>query len=77
MPSEVCTISLGNGVLDNDYIFYADGTIERYYDAHQWSHSNTVPILWNSIKSSDKEKLVQRLPPDILTLVEGKEKDQN
>jgi hypothetical protein len=32
MDKEICTIDLGNGILDNDYIFFESGKIKRVYD---------------------------------------------
>lgn len=32
MMTEICTISIGNNKLDNEYTFYTDGTVMHEYD---------------------------------------------
>lgn len=32
MNKEILSVSLGNGILDNDYVFYEDGTVIHEYD---------------------------------------------
>lgn len=38
---EICTIEIGQNSLDNDYTFYTDGTVKRFYDSNIWSLNNT------------------------------------
>jgi hypothetical protein len=60
MEIEICTISLGNVGLDNDYTFYDNGKIKRFYDKNTFSLSHTEILAPSSISDSTKLRLVDR-----------------
>ncbi len=68
MKNEICTISLPKGVLDNDYIFYTDGTIKHFYDQSIYQPNKETMLSANDIDDDTKNKLLEKCP------VEFKEK---
>lgn len=64
MENEICTISIGNGWLDDDYTFYEDGKIKRFYDQSSFSYNNTDWITAENISDSKKQKIIENCPED-------------
>lgn len=79
MAAEIYTISIGDGMLDNDYTFYDDGTVERFYDDNQWRPNQKVKMAnWEKIKTSDWAKIVAKTAPQTIGKIKGfSENDKN
>ncbi|GAB5416062.1 MAG: hypothetical protein Crog4KO_13530 [Crocinitomicaceae bacterium] len=60
MDKEICTISIGNGFLDNDYTFYESGKIKNFYDQSQYKLNQTSWITPNQISESKKVKILEK-----------------
>ena len=60
MGEKICTISIGNGWLDDDYTFYKDGRIEHYYDQHPTKHSITDWINAENLNENRKNKILEK-----------------
>lgn len=69
MENEICTISIGNGIIDDDYTFFEDGRIKRVYDMDTWNYNITHFVTSNSISDSKKEKIIEKCPIHYLTFV--------
>jgi hypothetical protein len=71
MEEIICTIYLGVGILDNDYIFYEDGRILNKYDAYPHpSRSNlTRWVTANDISEPTKNKLIEKCSEDHKDLI--------
>lgn len=62
MSKEICTISIPNGLLDNDYTFYDDGSIMHFYDAHETRPNITEHISADQISDYEKKKIIENCP---------------
>ena len=60
MNKEICTIFIGNGVLDDDYTFYEDGTIKRFYDQNQFKYNLEEWVTPDQISDHKKQKLLDK-----------------
>ncbi|KAA6438835.1 hypothetical protein FEM33_15560 [Dyadobacter flavalbus] len=62
----ICRISIG-GLLDDDFTFYEDGRIKRFYDNNQYSLNHTDFIDHTYFKNSSKlPTLLKKCPPEHL-----------
>lgn len=59
---EICTISIGDGLLDDDYTFYEDGRIKRFYDKNNWSYNITEFITPRNISGTRRDKIIGKCP---------------
>jgi len=57
---EICTVSIGTGILDNDYTFYDDGRIKRFYDRNMQRYNIEAWVSVGDISTSDKSKILQK-----------------
>ena len=63
MANKICTISIGIMSLDNEYTFYDDGNIERFYDEDHHRRINRKETLKvEKINDAVKEKLISNCP---------------
>ena len=60
MDEEICTICIGNGILDDDYTFYTSGKIRRNYDRNTYKFNLEVWIEAKDIPDSKKQKLLDK-----------------
>lgn len=67
---EICTIEIGRGGLDNDYTFYTDGTVKRYFDRNIWSLNHTEWLNVSGLSSQLKEKLLEKCPEEHRSAIE-------
>ena len=72
MENEICTISIGNGWLDDDYTFYEDGKIKRSYDKNSFSYNITDWITPNEISDNKKLKIIENCPSDKKQIIKEK-----
>lgn len=66
---EICTISIGNGILDDDYTFFVDGKIKRLYDKSNFSYNITEWVTEEKISESKKSKILKKCPEDKKQLI--------
>ena len=64
MDSEICTIEIGSGFLDNDYIFYDDGRIKHLYDQNAYKPNQIRWLKASEISESQKYKILEKCPED-------------
>ncbi len=57
---EICTISIPNGMFDNDYTFYENGKVKHYFDRNNFNFDNTHWINAKEIKQSDKIRILEK-----------------
>ncbi|EAP87939.1 hypothetical protein [Croceibacter atlanticus] len=57
----ICTVHIGDGMKDNDFTFYEDGRIKRFWDENQWSYNNEAFVEHNQIRESYKTKILAKL----------------
>jgi hypothetical protein len=69
MENEICTISIGNGIIDDDYTFFDDGRIKRIYDMDTWNYNLTHFVTHEAIPDSKKEKIIEKCPTHYLPFV--------
>ena len=62
MEKEICRIYIGNGVLDNDYIFFENGKIKNEYDQSTYKYNLEEWVTPSQISDSKKEKLILKCP---------------
>lgn len=60
MKKEICSIFIGIGVLDDDYTFYEDGTIKRFYDQNTFKLSLEEWVTPEQISDHKKQKLLDK-----------------
>lgn len=70
MVNKICTISIGDGWLDNDYTFYDDGKIKHYYDQHPTKHSITDWITPSQISDHKKKKILDNCSVETKSIIE-------
>ena len=63
MKEKICTIELGDGLTDNDYTFYTDGSIKRFYDRNAFDLNVTDIVKKDEIMDYVKVKLLDKCPP--------------
>ncbi|RXM37925.1 hypothetical protein BOQ62_19705 [Chryseobacterium sp. CH21] len=64
MEKEICTISVANNWLGDEYIFYDNNTIKRVYDTHSLNSDKTEWIAPQSINKHTKDKLIRACPEE-------------
>lgn len=65
MEKEICTISITNNSLGDNYTFYENQTIKRIYDTTT-QHSDVTEWLTNDqISNQSKDKLVKNCPEEL------------
>ncbi|CAM3030388.1 hypothetical protein CHFL109739_13660 [Chryseobacterium flavum] len=65
MENEICRISIATGWLDDEYIFYENGTIKRKYD-NDSQHLNLSEWLKPAqISKQNKDKLIKKCPEEL------------
>lgn len=62
MRKEKFRISLGTGELDNDYVFYEDGTIQREYDRNMYRLNETEQVAVSQLSSDITNSLILSCP---------------
>ena len=60
MDNEICTISIGKGVLDDDYTFYEDGRIFHFYDQSAFKLNQEKWITADEIADHTKTKILDK-----------------
>jgi|TARA_R110002051_G_scaffold114925_5_gene187887 hypothetical protein len=58
----IYSVSIGDGMYDNDFTFYESGKIKRYWDENNWNYDNTAWLTGKEIKDSHKTKILEQLP---------------
>ena len=71
MPIEICTVYAGVNGLDDDYTFFEDGTIKRFYDRNSHRLSLTEYIIPSDIKDSKLERIIANCPAEHLEKVKA------
>ncbi|MFL0082734.1 hypothetical protein [Tenacibaculum maritimum] len=61
----VCTVDISEGMLDNEFTFYQDGRIKRYYDKNNFNYNITNWVSFNQIRESHKIKILEKLEGDL------------
>jgi len=62
MANIICKIFIGNGVLDDDYTFFDDGTIKREYDQNTFKLNLEDFLDHNQISEHKKKKIIEKCP---------------
>ncbi|MCJ7933038.1 MAG: hypothetical protein MUW56_05220 [Chryseobacterium sp.] len=65
MEKEICKISISTNSLNDDYIFYDNGTIKRIYDNHSLSSDVTEWLEPGQISKQSKDKLIKNCPEEL------------
>lgn len=65
----ICTIGIGDFALDDDYTFYTDGTIKRFYDQSYYKQSITEYVDYKNISENRKKKLIDKCPKEHLKVI--------
>ncbi|MBC1221390.1 hypothetical protein GNF11_04780 [Nostoc sp. UCD122] len=61
---EICTVFLGNSMVDDDYTLYQDGQVKRFYDRNAWSLNNVDWLDAKKLNNSVKQKLLDECPEE-------------
>lgn len=64
MEKEICTISITNNWLTDEYTFYEDDTIKRKFDNNSLSSDVTEWLEPRQINKQNKDKLVKNCPEE-------------
>ncbi|MBO9691842.1 hypothetical protein [Chryseobacterium sp.] len=64
MEKEICTISIANNWLGDEYIFYEDHTIKRVYDNHSLNSNKSEWLEPKEISKQNKDKLIKSCPEE-------------
>jgi hypothetical protein len=67
----ICTVDIREGMFDNDFTFYEDGRIKRYYDKNSFNYDNTDWVSSNQIRESHKTKILERLEGKLLEKIKA------
>jgi len=62
---EICSVSLGKSLLDDDYTLYEDGSVMHYYDENMWKHSLAEWLKAEQLDSNIKEALFNECPKEM------------
>ncbi|MBT2622971.1 hypothetical protein [Chryseobacterium sp. ISL-6] len=65
MEKEICTISIANNSLGDNYTFYENQTIKRIYDSNNKHLDITEWLTNDQISSQSKDKLVKNCPEEL------------
>lgn len=60
MSKRICTVRLGDNIMDNDYTIYDDGSVEKYYDQSIYNHSIEETTHVKDLHESIKERLLEK-----------------
>lgn len=73
MSEIICTISLGDGVLDNDYTVYSDGKIFRLYDRSPAPNNYNIEewLTASQLDDTTKRKILEKCPSEHKEKVRG------
>ena len=66
MENSICTISIGNFGIDDDYTFFKDGRISRYYDQSYWKQNLQSLINVDDISETKKKKILEKCSVEYL-----------
>jgi hypothetical protein len=72
MDKEICTICLGDGVLDDDYTFYNSGKIKRFYDRNSFKFNIEEWIDAKNIPASKKAEILEKCEMGFREIIEQK-----
>jgi hypothetical protein len=61
-----CELPMRNGILDNDYVFYDDGTIVHEYDKNQNKFNLEEQIVASDIHEEEKKKILENCPNEFI-----------
>jgi hypothetical protein len=70
MRQEICTISIGQDGLNDDYTFYENGRVHRYFTSSLYGTTNKEWIGGQEITKPNKEKLRQACDAEFLAKIE-------
>lgn len=59
---EVCTIELGNGILDNEYTVFEDGSIRHFYDRNTFAFNIEEWTTVDELSEGTKGRLIEKCP---------------
>lgn len=65
MEKEICTISITNNSLGDNYTFYEDQTIKRNYDSNSQHLDITEWLTNDQISHQSKDKIVKNCPEEL------------
>ncbi|WP_415328690.1 hypothetical protein [Chryseobacterium sp. MMS23-Vi53] len=65
MEKEICTISITNNWLTDEYTFYEDDRIKRNFDNNSLSSDVTEWLKPNQINKQNKDRLVKNCPEEL------------
>jgi len=71
MSKEICTISIGNGWLDNDFTFYEDGSVKHHYDEHPTKPDITRKLKASKLTELTKTKILNNCPEEHKSKIES------
>jgi hypothetical protein len=71
MDKEICIISIGDGVIDNDYTFYENGKVKRSYDDNIYRHSLVQWLEIYNIDENTRKKLLLKCPKNLLPQIQS------
>lgn len=63
-----CSLPMKKGVLDNDYVFYEDGTIVHEYDKSSYRFEDMnlkQPMSADSIRDDVKHQIMEKCPDNL------------
>ncbi|TCD16974.1 hypothetical protein EZ456_23790 [Pedobacter psychrodurus] len=66
MSVEICTVYAGVNGLDDDYTFFEDGTIKRFYDRNPHRLNLTEYLKPSDIRGSKLERIIANCPKEHL-----------
>jgi len=69
MENKICVISIGKFTLDDDYTFFENGRIERFYDLSQWNQNKYETLKASQISESKKRKLLENCPAPHIKII--------
>lgn len=63
MTNKICTISIGENSMDNDYTFYDNGSVERSFDDDHYRRINRKDYLVaKELSEAIKKKIIANCP---------------
>lgn len=69
MENKICVISIGKFTLDDDYTFFENGKIERFYDLNNWNQNKYETLKVSQISEQKKQKLLQNCPSKHIKII--------
>lgn len=71
MNNSICTISIGNLGLDEDYTFFTDGRVLKYYDSNYWKQNLEEYINVKDLSTNKKNKILSNCSNENLNIIKS------